>query len=78
LIYLRTSDERVSPIDARPSDAVAIALRMGAPIYVKEDVLAKSQDMSQAGQTVFSKEEKEKLGDILDKLDPEDFGKYKM
>jgi bifunctional DNase/RNase len=77
LIYLRTNDE-VRSIDARPSDAVAIALRTNAPIFVNETVLLKSKELSHSAQTVFSKEEKEKWGNILENLDPEDFGKYKM
>src|SRR5512146_1979269 len=47
LIYIRDNDQ-VSPIDARPSDAIAIALRTNAPIYVKEDVLNKSQKNDEA------------------------------
>ncbi len=77
LIYLRTEGE-VTPIDARPSDAIAIALRTNAPIFVKEDVLAKSQKLENASQPVFDKENKDKWADILANLDPEDFGKYKM
>jgi len=77
LIYLRAND-RVRPIDARPSDAVALALRADAPIFVKEEVLVKSRDLSETSQTVFSKEDKDKLSDLLENLDPEDFGKYKM
>jgi bifunctional DNase/RNase len=77
LIYLRANDQ-VRSIDARPSDAVAIALRTDAPIYVKEEVLSKSQDLAPAAQPVFSKEDKDKLENILENLDPEAFGKYKM
>ena len=39
-IRLRAADGQVSEIDARPSDAIALAQRAGAPIYVAEDVLA--------------------------------------
>jgi len=38
-MILRTSDGRIKKIDARPSDSIAVAVRMGAPIYVEEDVL---------------------------------------
>ena len=77
LIYLRNNDG-VRTIDARPSDAIAIALRTDAPIFVKEDVLLKSQKPDGTTQPVFSKEEKENWDDILENLDPEDFSKYKM
>lgn len=77
LIYLRNS-ENVTPIDARPSDAIAIALRTNAPIFVKEDVLTRSQKSDGSPQPVFDKENKDKWADILAELDPEDFGKYKM
>lgn len=77
LIYLR-DHERLSTIDARPSDAIAIALRMNAPIFVKEDVLAKSQNNDESARPVFTKEQKEDWSDLLEKLDPEEFSKYKM
>lgn len=77
LIHLKTDGE-ASQIDARPSDAIAIALRTNAPIYVHEDVLHKSAQKPDQAQTVFRKEDKEKIAKILEQLDPEDFSKYKM
>jgi uncharacterized protein len=77
LIYIRNND-LVSPIDARPSDAIAIALRTDAPIFVKEDVLSKSQKSDDSPRPVFDPENKEKWSEILEGLDPEDFSKYKM
>lgn len=77
LIYLRNNDS-LSSIDARPSDAIAIALRTNAPIFVKEDVLAKSQKADDSARPFLDKESKEKWADLLDTLDPEDFSKYKM
>jgi len=71
-------------IDARPSDAVAIALRTGAEIFVKEEVLEKSQVLTETyqkhkeGEIVGATEkDKEKLKEILEELDPKQF-KYKM
>ena len=49
-------------VDARPSDAIALALRMGVPIYVTEDVLRKKGA--------------ENLDAWLEKLKPKDFGPY--
>jgi len=77
LIYLRSNDQ-VSSIDARPSDAIAIALRTDAPIFVKEDVLTKSQKVEGKPQVILDKENKERWAEILEQLDPEDFSKYKM
>ncbi|MGV8075433.1 MAG: bifunctional nuclease family protein [Syntrophobacteraceae bacterium] len=77
LIYLR-NDEGLNTLDARPSDAIAIALRTNAPIFVDEEVLTKSQKADDAARPFLDKENKEKWAEILDKLDPEDFSKYKM
>lgn len=78
LIYLKNNDQ-LSSIDARPSDAIAIALRTNAPIYVKEDVLTKSQKSDAAApRPILDKENREKWAEILEQLDPEDFSKYKM
>ncbi|RME27639.1 MAG: bifunctional nuclease family protein [Deltaproteobacteria bacterium] len=72
-------------IDARPSDSIALALRCSAPIYVARKVLEKSQhiDMEMLRQALGEsegeqKEEKDRWTEILEKLKPEDFGKYKM
>ncbi|MFP5214139.1 MAG: bifunctional nuclease family protein [Acidobacteriota bacterium] len=78
LIHIRSGDT-VSPIDARPSDAIAIALRTNAPIFVDEEVLAKCRKSDDPAQKpVFDKEKKEKWSEILEELNPEDFSKYKM
>ena len=77
LIYLRSRDG-VSPIDARPSDAIAIALRTNAPIFVKEEVLNKYQATEEPSQPVFDRENKDKWSEMLDDLDPSQFSKYKM
>jgi len=68
----------VSPIDARPSDAIAIALRTNAPIFVKEEVISKSQKTDEAARPLFDKENKEQWSELLENLDPKDFSKYKM
>ncbi len=70
-------------IDARPSDAVAIALRTGAEIYVAEEVMQKGQTFTETPleekETIIgtSEQDKEKLSEILEELDPTHF-KYKM
>ena len=61
-------------VDARPSDAIALALRTKSPIYVAEGVIEKSRkiDLRQ------HKEGEEALDEFLEGLNHKDFGKYKM
>ncbi len=77
LIHLQTSNGEQT-VDARPSDAIAIALRAKAPIFVQEDVLKKSKEFDFSGQEVIGTKEGKKWTEILENLKPEDFGKYKM
>jgi bifunctional DNase/RNase len=67
-------------IDSRPSDAIALALRTEAPIFVAEEVLRKSKQVEaeREGVPADKSEQGKKWQDILEKLDPDDFGKYKM
>lgn len=58
-------------LDARPSDAIAIALRTDSPIFVNEEVIEKSKNIE-------IDEDKEKLEKLLDDMTDSDFGKYKM
>jgi bifunctional DNase/RNase len=73
LIHLKVSGDPLV-IDARPSDAIALALRTQAPIYVEDSVLehAKSVD------SIPEKQDDERLSKWLESLDPDDLGKYKM
>lgn len=73
-IYLRKGRKEVV-VDARPSDAIALALRAGCPIFVSDKVIERSRRIDLAAKTVGGKKEWE---GILEKLSPEDFGKYKM
>ena len=75
LIYLSVGGE-VMAIDARPSDAIALALRARAPIFVEETVIdhAKTVDLTpEKGDA-----ERVHLEKWLESLDPDDMGKYKM
>ncbi len=65
-------------MDARPSDAIAIALRFKAPIYVDDKVIAKSGQADDDVEVLDQSEEGKKWAEYLDKLSPEDFGKYKV
>src|SRR5881394_4212888 len=73
LIYLSVNGDTVA-IDARPSDAIALALRTRAPIFVEETVIdnAKTVDFSS------EKTDADRLHKWLESLDPDDLGKYKM
>ena len=73
LIYLTRNGETMA-IDARPSDAIALALRTRAPIFVEESVIdnAKTTDLAP------DKPDADRLHKWLESLDPDDLGKYKM
>jgi hypothetical protein len=69
-------------IDARPSDAIAIAIRTKSPIFVANHVIkdAIKVDAMKAGSgkvMVGFEQDTEKLKEILEKMNPEDFGKFK-
>ncbi len=64
-------------MDARPSDAIALALRFKAPIFVDEQVIQKST-INQSSEILDESEEGKKWADYLENLSPDDFGKYKV
>ena len=64
----------VVSIDSRPSDAIALALRVNAPIFVTENVVTQARNIEVSEE----KEETDKWKEWLENLKPEDFGKYKM
>ena len=76
LIHLITSDGKEYAVDSRPSDALALSLRVNAPIFVRDEVLKKSTRLTENSGSDSEKGNKWK--DILEALKPEDFGKYKM
>jgi bifunctional DNase/RNase len=71
LIWVDREGSLIS-IDSRPSDALALALRIDCPIYVEEIVL-KSSKANAADETTGGEEKP-----WLENLNDEDFGKYKM
>jgi bifunctional DNase/RNase len=73
LIHLNLSGERVA-IDARPSDAIALALRTRSPIFVEESVIDNAKTFDPAPE----KADADRLHKWLESLDPDDLGKYKM
>jgi bifunctional DNase/RNase len=72
LIYLNRNGETIA-IDARPSDAIALALRTRVPIYVEELVIDNAKTIETP-----EKADSERLQKWLESLDPEELGKYKM
>lgn len=72
------SEESNFSMDARPSDAIAIALRFHAPIYVDEKVIEKSKISDDKAEIQDQSEEGKKWAEYLNSLSPEDFGKYKV
>ncbi len=73
LIWLEREGQVIS-IDSRPSDALALALRVDCPIYVEDDVL-KSSKVSGAASDKVNNEELRKW---LENLNDDDMGRYKM
>ncbi len=73
LIYLEMDGETLA-IDSRPSDAIALALRMKSPIFVEEEVIQKAKSIE--GTRDLS--DSESLQKWLENLRPEELGKYKM
>jgi bifunctional DNase/RNase len=65
-------------IDSRPSDAIALALRVNAPIYVSKKVLEEARSIDLSAEKLSDQDESEKLKEWLQNLKPEDFGKYEM
>jgi hypothetical protein len=78
LLHIDVNKKRMV-IDARPSDAIAIALRTNAPIFVEESVIQRSAKVdltTEKEDKVVS--ESSDWEDILENLSQDDFGKYKM
>jgi bifunctional DNase/RNase len=65
---------RVISVDSRPSDALALALRLDCPIFVEDAVLKSSKVASSVSDKVSSEE----LRKWLENLNDEDLGRYKM
>ena len=61
-------------VDSRPSDAIALALRSQAEIYVEEEVLEKSRTLRSEGD----QPDPERLKKWLEEVNPDDLGKYRM
>lgn len=68
-LYLRMANKKLDKIDARPSDAIALAVRLKSPIFVADNVVEKATVSAELG----SEEEISKFKEFLEKVNPEDF-----
>jgi uncharacterized protein len=73
VIWLEKEGHAIS-IDSRPSDALALALRMDCPIFVEEEVLNRSRQAASLADSSTSDEQRK----WLENLGDDDLGKYKM
>ena len=73
LIHLTLNGDKVT-IDSRPSDAIALALRTDAPIFVTQEVINNSRNISLEKEDLDPEDVKK----WLENLKPEDLGKYQM
>jgi len=76
-IYFISKDGNFE-MDARPSDAIALALRFDAPIFVADEIMQKSKMGDGEAEVLDTSEEGKKWADYLESLSPEDFGKFKI
>jgi len=67
-------DGKALTLDSRPSDAIALALRVSAPVFVEEEVLATSRANDHPSEAQNS----ERLRKWLEEADPDSLGKYQM
>jgi len=74
LIWVERNGELIS-VDSRPSDALALALRLDCPIYVDDSVLKSAKSAAGVSDKLNSNQE---LKRYLENLGDEDLGRYKM
>ena len=71
-LYRKDKEQEKIKVDARPSDAIAIAVRANVPIFVSEQVMMKAKMVN----AEKDEEETKKFKEFIDNINPEDFGKY--
>jgi uncharacterized protein len=89
-LFLSAPGKKRMQLDARPSDAIALALRTGAPIYVARKVIERAQRIElpdcdahgggpgDGGAGDFDLAEAARLKELLETMSDEEFGKWKM
>jgi bifunctional DNase/RNase len=77
LIHVQVGESEIT-IDSRPSDAIALALRVAAPIFVEEEVVRKAKTVEVVKEAEGGKtDDPERLREWLENVKPEDFGQGK-
>lgn len=71
IVVLADGDER--KIDARPSDAIALAVRSNAPMFVEDDIMNRLGTVSAHAEEVDDEQEFEKFDEFVHTLSPDDF-----
>jgi uncharacterized protein len=74
-LYLNI-DGRELAVDSRPSDAIALAVRVKAPIFVTASVMESTKQLGLFATNLLK--DQDELKSIIESMKPEDFGKYKM
>ena len=77
VIHLQLGSAEIA-VDSRPSDAIALALRVAAPIFVNEEVVAKAKNVEVAKEQELGgskADDQAKIKEWLDSIKPGDFGK---
>jgi len=77
VIHLQLGSAEIT-VDSRPSDAIALALRVSAPIFVDEEVVAKAKNVEVAKEQELGgskTDDQAKIKEWLDSIKPGDFGK---
>ena len=69
-------DDHIIQIDARPSDSIAVALRLNAPIFTRDELLERSSIETVESSDVAEPLDADQLKAYLENLDPEDFGRF--
>jgi len=69
-------DEQMVQVDARPSDSIALALRLNAPIFTNDELLERSSIETVESSDAPEPLDADQLKAYLENLDPEDFGKF--
>lgn len=72
-VEIRNPDETIHTLDARPSDAIALALRVGADILAVQSILSEEGAASEEAPEPLSADA---LREHLRRLGPEDFGRF--
>ena len=74
-LYLNVEGKELI-VDSRPSDAIALAVRVKAPIFVAESVIEAAKESGLFASNLL--EEQDELKSIIESMKPEDFGRFKM